>query len=129
MKEQERTQVRILQGKSAEDLQEQMNRILYKHNDAETEISLGDLRAYVKYTETVQVFENVKEEMEASGIIEHCGSCPHFEPTLTANGSVDKRCLQGKCKYAEWGTTRSTSVACLLRYQRISSGIEERSGK
>ena len=111
----------IVTGDTTEEFQVRLNEVADRLQDKEPEFVFnGELtRAKVEYTETFEEDEPTAAEI---GITFKCVDCPHFEPELNRDGTVDLRKKFGGCKFALMNRTFKDSAACEVLYNEIKNG-------
>lgn len=114
-------QFSIVTGDTAQDFEFKLNAISEKlHDNKPTFTFNADLtRCKVEYEKTIEISEPSPAEV---GVRFVCADCPHFEPELNRDGSVDMRKKFGGCKYALMNRTFKDSSACEVLYTAIKNG-------
>lgn len=115
-------QFAIVQGDSASQFEEQLNARIRELASKSPSVKFDGLTAYISYTETNRIPENIADQYELEGVCFRCGDCPHYEPILKADGTVDGRITYGECQFAHMGRTYRDSRACELLFTQIKNG-------
>lgn len=104
-------QFAIVQGDSAQQLTDRLNRRLYELRDKEPTVTFEGLIARISYTEE-DVIETETDIYNSNQIKLKCKDCPMFEPIRKKDGTADRRTTIGYCPYAQDGVTYTTANAC-----------------
>ena len=115
-------QFAIVRSDSAPAFEEELNARIRELSDKSPSVKFDGLTAYISYTETTRVPENIADQYELEGVCFRCGDCPHYEPILKADGTVDNRITYGDCQYAHYGRTYRDQRACELLFTEIKNG-------
>lgn len=115
-------QFAIVQSDSAPAFEELLNARIRELKDKSPSVRFDGLTAYISYTESTLIPENIADQYELEGICFRCGDCPHFSPILKADGTVDNRITYGECQYARLGRTYRDQRACELLFNQIRDG-------
>lgn len=110
-------QFAIVQGDSAQQLTERLNRKLYELRDKEPTVTFEGLIARISFLQTDDVPESAQSE---TSINLKCRDCPMFEPARKRDGTPDRRTELGRCPYSNDGYAIRSSKACGKLYQMIN---------
>lgn len=110
-------QFAIVQGDSAQQLTERLNRKLYELRDKEPTVTFEGLIARISFMQTDEVPEPTAN---GTGLKLKCRDCPMFEPIRKKDGTADRRTSLGRCPFAQDGYTFRHSEACSRLYQMIN---------
>ena len=101
--------------RTVEEYNDHMKRLAGKRPDDTISLNGGFL-AVIRYEETEQICETVKDEYLMAGKKYICDQCPlHDEIT-------DRRKSHVACKYGEFGETSRKSTACNVFYAKLARG-------
>lgn len=115
-------QFAIVQGDSAQDLTDRLNRTLRELPDKSPTVTFEGMTARICYTEVEKIFDEPEDAIEAMGLKITCVDCPFFEPFRNKDGSVSGVHKRGKCEFARFGKTYRDSKACLHLIECINRG-------
>lgn len=115
-------QFAIVREDSASAFEEQLNARIKELSDKSPSVRFDGLTAYISYTETVKIAEDVYDEYELKGVQFHCEDCPAFDPILKEDGTEDRRVKYGNCEFARMGRTLKDSQCCEHLFQMIENG-------
>lgn len=115
-------QYAIVAADSAHALTELLNAKLIELADKNPTVTFEGMIARIKYEIREDVPESIAEEYEAQGVRLTCGDCPHFCPTIKADGTIDLRAKWGGCPLTEHGRTSKCSRACDKLFQMLNNG-------
>ena len=114
-----RKQIRVIEAETAKGFETAFNEALAELAKWRPDVTLNMQRgthcAYIMYTETVTIPEDIRDEYELKGIRYICGDCPWFRP------SPDRRIKYTTCDRGEYRTTYNTA-ACLALYKAVDNG-------
>lgn len=110
-------QFAIVQGDSAQQLTERLNRKLYELRDKEPTVTFEGLIARISFMQTDDVPEPTEN---GTGLKLKCRDCPMFEPIRKKDGTADRRTELGRCPYSKDGYAFRSSEACDRLYQMIN---------
>ena len=115
-------QFAIVAADSAQRLTEELNAELLRLKDKNPTVTFEGLIARIQYVESEYIPESLEEEYEAQGVHLTCEDCPYFCPAVKADGSLDLRMKWGGCPWKEYGSTKKSSRACEILFQKLNSG-------
>ena len=78
--------------------------------------------AQIRYTQHVNIPEDLADIYEMQNVRFTCQDCPIFKPILNKDGTPDLRVKYGDCKYAEFGRTYKNSRCCDTLYKLFRTG-------
>ena len=110
-------QFAIVQGDSAQQLTDRLNRKLYELKDKDPTVAFEGLIARISYYVTEEVEK--KSSLDSAQFKFQCKDCPFFEPVLKRDGTADRRMTIGRCPFAPEGHTLTYSNACERLYELI----------
>lgn len=113
-------QFAIVQGDTAQQLTERLNRTMYELRDKDPTVTFEGLIARISYMESEEIHESVKDDFEHCGIKLQCRDCPFFEPMLKKDGTEDRRTELGRCEFAAEGYSFKTAGACEKLFRMIN---------
>lgn len=113
-------QFAIVQGDSAQQLTDRLNRRLYELRDKEPTVSFEGLIARISYTEEDKIEE--PNLYKSNGFRLKCKDCPLFEPVRKKDGTADRRTAIGYCPFAQDGVTYASAEACEECFDRFRRG-------
>jgi len=115
-------QFRIVEADSAQQLTEELNRILMDLKDKNPTVTFDGFRiARIAYTETVKdIPEALSDEYRLQGVKLTCEDCPYFERVKKRDGTDDLRKNFGTCPF--YGMEHKRGSACEKLFTMINSG-------
>ena len=115
-------QFRIVEADTAQQLTEELNRIVKDLKDKNPTVTFdGYLIARITYTETVKdIPEALSDEYRLEGVNLTCEDCPYFERTKKRDGTDDMRKNFGTCPF--YGMEHKRGHACEKLFHMINSG-------
>lgn len=111
--------IRVVKSYDPQQFEEEFNQAMDELKDLRPEIEFNHaqgLCAYIIYQESNETPETVEDEFLLEGITYFCYQCPYLE-----RGS-DKRRKTWPCKYDEYGSSRTDSMACEMIYKMVKQG-------
>lgn len=118
MKYYEIPQYKIVFAKTAATFEKKLNDAIEDLNDQHPEITISEQHpsgflAYLKYTVSNRVPENLEDELQIRGIQIKCNDCPYLQR------SNDCRRKKFPCMYAPHQLTYADSPACNRFYEEL----------
>ena len=112
----------IVEGDTAKELTEALNRIVMELKDKNPQVEFFDsCSARIAYTETVNnIPEELSDEYHLKGVNLFCDDCPYFERAKKRDGSEDLRKNFGTCPFE--GMQHKRHHACDKLFEMINSG-------
>ena len=115
-------QFAIVRSDSASAFEGELNARIMELSDKNPIVKFDGLTAYISYTETVRIPENISDEYELKGVSLRCEDCPMFDPIRKEDGTEDRRVRYGNCELAKYGRTTKDSPACDQLFTMIENG-------
>lgn len=112
----------IVRSDSASAFEGELNARIMELSDKNPIVKFDGLTAYISYTETVKIPEDICDEYELQGAKFRCEDCPMFEPIRKEDGTEDRRVRYGNCELAKYGRTMKDSPACEQLFTMIQNG-------
>ena len=115
-------QFAIVRSDSASAFEGELNARIMELSDKNPIVKFDGLTAYISYTETVKIPEDVYDEYELKGVSFRCEDCPMFDPIRKEDGTEDRRVRYGNCELAKYGRTMKDAEACDQLFTMIGNG-------
>lgn len=121
MKHIKMSKVKVIQSDSAADFEDRLNNALTEVCELNSSysihfnMSMGHC-AYIEYSYTQSIPENLADEYELRGEHFYCGNCPRFIP------SMDGRSRYGTCSYGVVKRPLPSDSACNTFYTNYENG-------
>lgn len=110
-------QIKVITANSGQDFEQQFNDTMKEHAKESPEVVFQKpFIAYITWTASRDVPENVTDEFHLKGIRYKCSECPYLEV------GNDKRRKTWPCRYAEYGESCFDTECCELFYKRLMQG-------
>ena len=122
MKSKSIQQFAIVRSDSASAFEGELNARIMELSDKNPIVKFDGLTAYISYTETVKIPEDVYDEYELKGVSFRCEDCPMFDPIRKEDGTEDRRVRYGNCELAKYGRTMKDAEACDQLFTMIGNG-------
>lgn len=113
-------QFAIVQGNTAQQLTNRLNRKLYELRNSDPSVTFDGLTARISYYVTDTEDNPLETVFESSGLKLKCKDCPLFEPLKKRDGTPDRRTSFGLCRFAAEGQTLASSKACKKLFEMIN---------
>lgn len=122
MREKKKTRVRVIDGADAKSFEDALNEVLDEITDPDITFDPNrSFLAYVKFTEIVEIPENIKEAYEMRGEYHYCGECPYY------HAPTDGRVKYTDCDLGHRVSEKSS--ACRLYYKMHNEGTLDKPRK
>ena len=114
-------QFRIVQCDTAQELTEELNKILKELKDYGPEVTFEGLTAHVSYMEHEDAIpENLVDEYKVKGVNLYCEDCPYFERITKKDGTVDHRKKILPCQ----GTSQKVQAIDIEAEMRLTLSLD-----
>ena len=118
MKYNEVKKYKIIYDRSASGFEKKLNDAIADLSEHHPEITISEQRptgflAYLTYTETTRIPEDIGDELTLRGLQIRCSDCPYMQQ------SNDNRMKKHHCEYAHYGITYADSPACNKFYEEL----------
>lgn len=118
MKYNEVKKYKIIYDRSASGFEKKLNDAIADLSEHHPEITISEQRptgflAYLTYTESTTIPEDVGDELKIRGLQITCGDCPYLQRTN------DNRRKKFRCEFAPYKLTYTFSPACNKFYEDL----------
>ena len=115
-------QFAIVQGDSAQDLTDKLNKEMWSLAGKGPEVTINGLMAVIRYSETERIFDEPEDAIAVTGLDITCQDCPFFKPIRNRDGSLNRVVKSGKCEFSKYGKAYRDGKPCMHLIETINRG-------